>query len=384
MGHPVPFAWQNIEQQSGTFDFTLYDEFANIAPKDASGTALMILTLGLTPPWAATDQSTCRASSTGAIGCTAPPANIQDWTSFVTALMNHYNGTNAPHIKYYEIWNEANQAQSWSGTAAQMEQMGAAAYGIIKQDSHSSVVGPSVSGNVYTSGLGQPIDWLTTYLSVGGTSYMDVASFHGFVYSDSQIPYPLPTANCSASDPNCGGPITAQVSAYRNVLDSAGMTSTPLFNTEAGFEGATIDLDTGAAWLAQYYALQAGMYDSDQMQLVSWFAWDTNDGQLDNGPNVTEVGAAYNQISTWLVARTPTTPCSNSGTIWTCALTGTNSYQAEVIWDASQTCANGTCTTANQQVPDTYINYKDLAGNSTAISNQTVPVGLKPILLENQ
>jgi hypothetical protein len=120
------------------------------------------------------------------------------------------------------------------------------------------------------------------------------------------------------------------------------------------------------------------------MQLVSWFAWDTNDGQLDNGPNVTEVGAAYNQISTWLVARTPTTPCSNSGTIWTCALTGTNSYQAEVIWDASQTCANGTCTTANQQVPDTYINYKDLAGNSTAISNQTVPVGLKPILLENQ
>jgi len=78
MGHPVPFAWQNIEQQNGSFNFELYDGFASIAPTDANGTALMILTLGLTPPWAASDQSTCRTSSTNAIGCTAPPVNIQD------------------------------------------------------------------------------------------------------------------------------------------------------------------------------------------------------------------------------------------------------------------------------------------------------------------
>jgi hypothetical protein len=384
MGHPVPFAWENIEQQSGNFDFTLYDGFAKIAPKDASGTALMVLTLGLTPPWAllTTDTSSCRTSATGAIGCTAPP-NPQDWTNFVTTLINHYNGTTAPHIKYYEIWNEANQAQSWTGTLAQMEQLAAAAYPIIKQDGNSLVVGPSLTGNVHSSGPGQPIDWLASYLSAGGSSFMDVASFHGFVYSDNQVPYPLPTTDCGAGDPNCGGSIMAQVNAYRSVLDGAGMTSTPLFNTEAGFEGATIDLDTGAAWLAQYYALQAGMYNNDGLQLVSWFAWGTDDGQLDNGPNLTEVGAAYNQVSNWLVARTLASPCSSSGTIWTCTITGTNGYQAEIIWDASKSCLAGICATSNQPVAGIFIDYQDLAGNSTTISNQTAPVGLKPILLEN-
>jgi hypothetical protein len=156
-----------------------------------------------------------------------------------------------------------------------------------------------------------------------------------------------------------------------------------LFNTEAGFEGATIDLDTGAAWLAQYYALQAGMYNNDGLQLVSWFAWGTDDGQLDNGPNLTEVGAAYNQVSNWLVARTLASPCSSSGTIWTCTITGTNGYQAEIIWDASKSCLAGICATSNQPVAGIFIDYQDLAGNSTTISNQTAPVGLKPILLEN-
>jgi hypothetical protein len=80
------------------------------------------------------------------------------------------------------------------------------------------------------------------------------------------------------------------------------MSSTPLFNTEGGFEGAATSLETGTAWLAQCYALQAAMYGSSQMELVSWLAWDTNDGQLETGNNdLTEVGVACDQVSNWRV-----------------------------------------------------------------------------------
>lgn len=389
LSHPVPLAWQTIEQSCGVYDFSLFDGFADIAPKDANGTALLVMTLGKTPPWAlpVTGTSSCKLSQAGnSTGCSAPPDNIQDWTNFVTALVNHYNGTTAPHIKYYEIWNEADQLNYWIGTPAQMEQLAAAAYPIIKQDPNSFVVGPSVSGNVHGSGPDDPINWLTSFLSAGGNSLMDVASFHGFVYSLKQVPYPLPTTDCSATDPNCGGAITAQVAAYRAALDVNGMTNNPIFNTEGGFEGATIDPDTGAAWLAQYYALQAGLSDSDNLQLVSWFTWGAQDGQLEINHVLTPVGTAYNQVFSWVVGRTFTSPCSNpnNGPIWTCTLTGSNGYQAEIKWDSSQTCVAGICSSQLQAVPSIYVNYKDLAGGTNVITSSTVPVGLKPILLENQ
>jgi len=387
LGHPVPLAWQTIEAGgSGSFDFSQFDGFAeNVAPKDANGTALMVMTLGMTPPWATSDTSTCRTGS-GTSGCTAPPTNISDWTTFIQALVNHYNGTTAPHIKYYEIWNEADpNSEYWTGTAQQLEQLAAAAYPIIKTDPYSQVVTPSMAGNVYSTGPFATIPFLTAYFNAGGNQFADAVSFHGFVYNLNYVPYPLPTQDCSGSDSNCGGPIMAQVQAYRNLMDSFGMNSMPLLNTEGGFEDATIsNADTAAAWLAQYYALQASMYNTYDIAMVSWFTWGATDGQLENNNVLTNVGVAYNQVSNWVVDRNLASPCSApTGTVWTCAMTGSNGYQAEIIWDSSQTCSNGVCTTSAQSVASTYTSYLDLSGNSTPISGGTVQVGLKPILLQN-
>jgi len=391
MGHPIQLVWQTSEQSKGVFDFSNTDALASIAPTDTDGTVLIDLALGMTPPWALpiTGTATCRTAAAGSIGCTAPPDNIQDWTDFITALVNHYNGINGPHIKYYEIWNEADpNSLYWTGTAVQLAQLAVAAYPIIKQDSHSFVLTPSMAGNVYSTGPSSTMPFFTAYLAAGGSTNADIMAFHGFVADVTLVPYPLPTQNCTATDQTCGGSITAQVSAYRQVLDQNGMTGKPIFNTEGGFEGASIpDMDTKTAWLGQYYALQAGMYNSAQLQFVSWFTWGGGSelaGSLEtNNHQASEVGIAYSQVFNWLVDRTAS-PCSNSGTLWTCALTGPSGYQAEITWDASQTCANGTCTSSNQTVASTYVEYRDLAGNSTTISNQTVPVGLKPILLENQ
>ncbi len=386
LGHPVPLAWQTIEANQGSFDFSQFDGFAeNVAPKDANGTALMVMTLGMTPPWATSDTTTCRTGA-GATGCTAPPTNISDWQDFITALIQHYNGVNAPHIKYYEIWNEADpNSDYWTGTAQQLEQLAAVAYPIIKTDPYSQVVTPSMAGNVHATGQFATIPFLTAYLQTyGGYQFADAVSFHGFVYNLSYTPYPLPTQDCSATDSNCGGSIMEQVQIYRSLMDSVGLSNAPLLNTEGGFEDATIsDTDTAAAWLAQYYALQAAMYNNYDIAVVSWFTWGASDGQLENGNVLTEVGTAYNQVSSWVVDRNLASPCSSSGTIWTCAMTGSNGYQAEIIWDSSQTCSNGSCTTSPQSVASTYTTYLDLSGNSTPITGGIVQVGLKPILLQN-
>jgi len=384
LGHPVRGGWETIEPSRGNYDFTtFFDGYVSMAPKDPDGsnTALVILTLSKTPPWALslTEQASCAPSGgTTTVGCTLPPDNIQDWKDFVTALVQHYNGTTAPHIKYYEIWNEADSGVYWTGTVAQLEALAAAAYPIIKQDSHSLVITPSMVGSPGPNFLAQ-------FLQAGGNQYADIASYHGYIAPMTYaLPYPLPTENCATTP--CGGPITDQMTAYRQALDGNGMQGKPLFNTEGGFYNSTItDPDIASAWLAQYYVLQAGEFTNLNVQLVTWWLWGGPPvpGSPDNGPALSPVGVAYNQVDNWLVGATFSAPCSNAGSIWTCNITRSGGYQAEIIWDASQTCAAGVCTTLNQAVASTYTQYRDLAGGThTPISGQ-VAVGLKPIILEN-
>ncbi len=99
---------------------------------------------------------------------------------------------------------------------------------------------------------------------------------------------------------------------------------------------------------------------------------------------ITPAGTAYQQIQNWMVGAVPTAQCSANGNIWTCNYTRANGYQAEAIWDTSKSCSNGICGTGPQGAPSQYVHYRDLNGNTTSITGGTVPVGAKPILLENQ
>jgi len=383
LGH-AKLAWTAIEPSKGTFDFSFFDAYANIAPKDPDGTANVVLTLGMTPPWATADQSKCKTFGNGMVGCTVPPDHTQDWVNFITALINHYNGTNAPHIKYYELWNEASTSIYWTGTPAQLAALAAAAYPIIKQDSHSLVISPSIVGDA-RSLTTDALTFLATYLQAGGAENSDLAAYHGYVAKKDVVPYPLPTAECTLAD--CTGSIITQVSNYRQLLDQNGMQGKPLASTEGSFRDVITDLDTAAAWVAQYYVLQASVFQTLNVQFVSWYSWATPGIVSLQAPGHTpnQAGVAYNQVYDWLVGAAFTAPCSNAGNIWTCNITRSSGYQAQIIWDSSQTCNSGICTTSDQATEGLYTQYRDLAGDpATAIVGNAVAVGLKPIILENQ
>jgi hypothetical protein len=54
------------------------------------------------------------------------------------------------------------------------------------------------------------------------------------------------------------------------------------------------------------------------------------------------------------------------------------------IWDTSQTCSDGICTTSTYSIPSGMTQYVNLGGTRVSLNGTTTAqIGAKPILLEN-
>jgi hypothetical protein len=281
LAHPEIGAWAWIERSKGTYDFALFDKYVNAAKAhglvDANNTVSMAITLGMTPQWAAADPSSC-ITNKGVPHCTCGPANIQDWSNFVSALMNHYNGVTMPHVRYYELWNEMNINLFWTGSQADMLNLAKAAYPIVHADMHSMLLTPSVAGPVGNIAKNSGTTWMANYLDAGGAKYADGGAFHGYIGGQKGVtPFPMPdensTSGCSEYT-TCYGSIVTKTTMMRQVFDLHGLAGKPMFDTEGSWgDGTVTDPDTQAAWLARWYLLQAGLRSSDNLQMAAWFTW---------------------------------------------------------------------------------------------------------------
>jgi hypothetical protein len=256
----------------------------------------------------------------------------------------------------------------WTGSVAQMIALAQAAYPILKQDLYSQVVTPSV---VWTNG----VPMMTAYLKAGGGQYADVLSFHGYpsmTGPKAPIPVPLPESPLSTN-----APIQTMVTTFRQIADTYGMLGKPLITTEGGWgTNGVSDPDMQTAWITHYELLQAGLAASNNLLTQTWFTWgkafsgiiETADG------NPSPAGNAYNVVSNWLVGQQPQ-PCTNAGNIWSCAI-GSNL----VVWDTSQTCTGGVCTSAAYTPPSGYSQYVDVTNTNSPVLG-TISLGVKPIML---
>ncbi len=137
-----------------------------------SGEHRMLMTLGMTPGWAAAkgDDSACSHSPFGAKTC-MPAADLNHWRLFVRELARRYQGS---PIQIWEVWNEADVSVHWVGGAGLMADMVRIASEEIKAVSPNSVLlGPNVTS------LG--MRFLHDFLAAGGGQYIDGISVH--VYS---------------------------------------------------------------------------------------------------------------------------------------------------------------------------------------------------------
>jgi hypothetical protein len=371
ISHP-PVGWTTMEGTGrGVYSFRAMDQFVKNAPKDANGVAQLVIDLGgWTPGWAVADHTHCFTNHLGVVACTVPPDNIQDWIDYVTNVMAHYNGTTAPHVKSYEIWVEASNPLFWNGTVAQMLALAQAAYPIVKKDAYAQILTPSV---VWSNG----VRWMTNYLQSGGAAYADVLTFHGYPSQTGEgtsRPVPLPESSASTN-----APIMTMITTFRALADANGMQGKPIATTEGGWGvNGVADSDMQIAWITHFETLVAGLAAQNNLQFQTWFEWgQALSGTIEviHGTTPSPAGYAYSVVTGWLLGQNPQ-PCTNSGNLWSCQV-GSNL----IVWDSSQTCNKGICTTSAYGPPSGYASYVDVTGASYPISGN-IELGVKPIMLE--
>jgi hypothetical protein len=411
-----PLQWPYLNTASGVFDFTNLD--SDLALAYSKGAMDGMYTLARTPPWATSDPTDTSCSYTGTDsgdgnGECDPPIDLNAdgtgtnaiWKAWITAIAAHVNSpgytASHAHIKYWEIWNEPDTMLFWTGSFAQLARL--------TEDANCIITGRGV---IHESGDGTATPCNATPIDPTALIVMAAAHAKGGALTfgqnelycndtagipSNELPCPNPpNAIATAVDivnfhmkpgnetgNNCPAPIPCTpesamqmyVSNVEGMLQPAELAK-PLWNGEAqysrtGFINAYADPDMAASFMPRFYLL-------DWSLGITGNAWYYADSQAEP----VQAETSYQQTYNWLVNATLVTPCAAIGTVWSCTISNSGT-QSLILWDTSQSCANGSCTTANQVVGSQWTQYQDMttASSPIAISGHVVPVGIKPVLL---
>jgi hypothetical protein len=334
--------WAEINSFSGVYQFQYLDAFVQL--NQARG-AEVIYTFGRTPRWASSKPD---APGPYGPGQCAPPADLQNWDDYVTAIASHVG----PRITYWELWNEPQDPRYYCGDMQTLLTMAEHAYRIIKS------INPAAQVITPTSSASDGPAWLGNYLSKGGGNYADIISFHGYCNTEAESINPV-------------------VARYQKVIATHGQEIKPLWDTEADWAGYADDVLEGsgnrADFMAKYYFLQW----SEGVTRFVWYAYDggTWGGLWNPATGADPDVASYNVVQQWMVGATMTSACtSGSNGTWSCPLSRDGGYQALVLWNSKKT--------ASYQVPVQYTDVRDLTGDVRPLPKGNLQVGDSPVLVE--
>ena len=334
--------WADLEPVKGRWRFERLDGYVSLAEQHGTG---LLLTLGGSPTWASARP---QLKSSYYPGFTAEPSNIEDWREYVRTVVSRYKG----RIEAYEIWNEPNWADFWSGSMDQMLTLTQEASKIIRNlDPKALVVSPSAAAAA-------GIPWLAEFSKKGGGQYVDVIAFHFYVPQ-------LPPEE-----------MVALIQRVRQVLAENGLADKPVWNTETGWlPPAKFDSDElAAAFLARAYIVSwaAGI------RRFYWYAWDNQYVTLitykEATHTVTPAGRAYEIIQRWIVGTTIDGCTESPDHTWICRLKR-NGKSQWIVWN----------TQGNHKfdVPGTWsvAGATRLLEDSRPLKGTSIDIGPAPMLL---
>jgi len=300
----------------------------------------------------------------------------QDWINYNAAMARRYKGN--PGMEFYEGWNEPPYAGNTSAapiTEAQLAQYERDRVTAIRaNDPNAKIASPAfVMDSMYPAFAA----YLDTFLSDNPPVY-DYYDLHANYQNAPEDEIPL-------------------IGQFKQILAKHDITSPTIFATEAGRGGSGLDgsQDTCPAWPTRVNSdLQQAfigrmelLYWSQGVARHYWYAYDIC-GTISNQPysnTLTPAGTAYGSLESWMIGSSMTQACSgpDSGPgVWTCGLTRADGTRTLAVWDSSQSCSAGACTTSTYSYDPTYTKYFTLAGgNAAPLSGGTVQIGAKPILL---
>jgi hypothetical protein len=339
--------WSTLEPAMNQWQFDRLDRYLSLAQQHGTG---ILLTLGGSPQWASARP---QLSSNYTPGFSAEPANIDDWRNYVRTVATRYKGK----IQAYEIWNEPNLKEFWSGTIDQLVILTKEAAQIIHTvDPKAIVVSPSI-----TASYGIP--WFTEFLKKGGGQYVDAIGYRFYVDPQTRLPEDMV-------------PVIQNV---RQIMSDYSLANKPLWNTETGwFPPAKLDSDElAAAFLARAYVLSwaAGV------QRFYWYAWDNGAAAIVTYKEiqhvVTPAGQAYEIIQHWLVGAQMVGCAQTLNSTWTCEL-NRSGKRSWIIWNPQWKVTFA--------IPKGWqvASVTPLLQDRRAVTDSNVEIGPVPVLLEGR
>lgn len=413
---PIPFGslrlwdtdtrWQQLNPSPGQFRWAVLDDYLRTAREH--GVTEVMLTLSSTPQWASSEPANQSCDYGGRVapgpaGDCSPPSDLnpdgsgsnQHWRDFVYALSAHVAGLDSSthaSIQTFGMWNEFTRPAAWTGTNPQLVRLA--------QDARCILTG---RGTITTTGqicnaanLAVPRVGLLPGAMVGTpeavASEETARAFGAYM----KTPGALEAAELvvvhayaySAAPPAGAEALAERWHALARELPPQ-VLSRPLVSSEGSWGDTAVrlpDADSQMAYLARYFLLGRSL----GYCRMYWYAADNSWGRLirqkgvggcrDSAGCPTPAATAWASVYRWMVGSRMTRGCAASRQgVWSCELTNAAGEQHLVVWDATQSCAAGACSTRAYAAPAGYTKYESLDGQERAVSGGTVPLGSKPI-----
>lgn len=352
--------WADLQTGADTYDWTYLDTWLDLVAENQP--RAVMYTFGQVPCFIAGEllAMTCVQSKPESWS-PVPPRDLTEkgsptFNAFVQALVGHCSPAGncvKTYIKYWELWNEPNLADFWTGTPTQLYLMMRPAVNIIRANIPNAIVStPPICGG--------DVSWMNSWLVLENTSHRlsDVYGFHVYM-RDSE-----PETRLSV------------IEKMVNVKNNNGWNTTPWMNTETNWDNVTFECSSNYSqddcdgqvvrWHVMQYAYQGGAGGAVQ---INWYNW----------PSITNYDTYYYTMMQWLVGSIFSVSCSTTGNVWTCPLTESNGTTALIVWNAT---GNAQYTPGTQ-----YVDYKEMngtyGGTTVQISpGQATTIGYVPIMFE--
>jgi len=351
--------WSILNPAAGTYDWKNLDTWLDLIAEHQP--RAVMFTFGHVPCWITSGECTNWNNWSPDPPSDLTSSGSPSFNAFVTALVQHCSPAGhcvKDYIKYWEMWNEANNLPHWTGTPTQLYDMFAPVIPIIRNNIPDAIVStPPICGG--------DTSWMTSWMTLENTNGR-LSDYYGFhVYLESV-------------EPETRIYMVERMLATKN---TNGWTTTPWMNTETNFINTTDTCSTQftkrecqaqfVRWHVLQYALQAGGGGAFH---VGWYNWETiRSGGYDT---------YYYTMMQWLTGATFTASCTDTdkGPVWTCPLTEANGTQALIVW-------NATGDSRYKPAPE-FVDYKyfngTYGGATKAISQgQATTIGMSPIMFES-
>ena len=164
--------WRNLKPDAGPWNWSStagqrLDYYVNHVLKH-DPQAVLLYTMGQTPRWASRTPDKSALYGPGASG---EPVSMADWRDYVRTLAQRYAG----RIRHWELWNESDFEESYSGSVAAMVEMARIAREELKKaDPENQLISPGLSA-------GEGMVWLDRFLAAGGGQHVDVFAYHWYL-----------------------------------------------------------------------------------------------------------------------------------------------------------------------------------------------------------